>query len=74
MEWTVQFNLGKATSLFGLYLNIYWTVIDAAGSGNAYLAKAVATQSDVSCDNPQVCGGITSSTASNVMTIGKFTK
>jgi hypothetical protein len=67
-----SFPLGKTDDLIEKFLNIFWTVIDAAGAGNPYDASAAASQNGNAVPNPQVCSGMTSATPSNVGTSGKF--
>lgn len=68
-----SFTLGKSSDLIGLYLDITWTVIDPAGSGNPFYADATAYQNGNAKSNPQVCSGTTSTSPSNLGTSGKFT-
>jgi hypothetical protein len=65
-------NLGPASALVGLYLTIYWTVIDPMGAGNNFNSLATAIHNGQSLINAQNCSGSTSTTQSSVVTVGKF--
>jgi hypothetical protein len=67
-----EFSLGEADELIGLYLIIYWNIIDPQGAGNNFSAIAAVNQNGNSCISPQLCSGQSNSTASFLTTIGKF--
>lgn len=67
-----SFQLGKAANLIGLYLTIYWTIIEPQGDAKPYDGDGIVKQNGQPLKNVQQCNGTSGKTDSSVTTIGKF--